>query len=128
MQEFQERKKFKRIIFSKLALFILLAVFVFISTFTVKVFLKSRKAGERKEEILEKLNQIEKQKSSLEENIKRLQSEAGVEEEIRKNLGMAKPGEEVLVIMDKKEDNGKIEPRGITGFLQKIWQFIKDFF
>lgn len=128
MKEFQEKKRFRKIIFSKGMLFVLFLLILLLSFSLAKMYIKSRQAVVKNEEAKKDLAETEKRMTDLERDINRLQSESGIEEEIRKNLNMSKPGEEVLVIVDKKEENDKIEEESKKRFFEKIWEWVINIF
>jgi cell division protein FtsB len=126
MQEFQEKRKLRKIIFSRKVLVLLAFVSAFLIFSTVKVYIKSRNAVSKNEEIKKEVADLEQRKSDLQKEISRLQSESGAEEEVRKKFNVQKPGEEVLVIVEKNNENDKINQGESSGFFTKIWQWIKN--
>jgi len=135
MREFQEKRKLRKIIFSKITLILLLFVLLFLVFSTIKVYLKSREALYKNKKIKEELTQLNQRKSEKEKEIGRLETESGIEEEIREKFDVLKPGEKVVVIVEKKQEDDKINQEGEAGFfgnlprfLREIWNFIKNIF
>lgn len=128
MHEFQERKKWRKIIYSKWAIFGLLIILSFLSYSTINLYLKSRNAVSKSLELENELKELEKRRQDLESEITRLGTPSGEEEEIRKKFNVAKPEEETLVILEKKEENGKINQENNAGFFGKVWNFMKNIF
>ncbi len=129
MREFQEKRKFKKMIFSRASLITLFILLIFLSVFTVKTFIKYRKAVLKDEKITEEMENLERKKNDLGEKISRLQTASGLEEEMREKFNVAMPGEKVLTIVDKNKENDKInEEDGERGFFSKIWNWIKNIF
>ncbi len=129
MQEFQKKRKIRKILFSPAVLVAFSVFLVFLSSSTIRVYLRSRAASIKKEEFEQKLVNLEKRKSVLEGEIKRLQSKFGVENELREKFNLRKPGEKTLVIVDKAEKNDKMNSeKKSESFFQKIWQTIKSIF
>jgi cell division protein FtsB len=96
---------------------------------TAKVYLKSREVISKSNEIKKELAELEKRKAELEKDVNQLNTESGLEEEIRKNLNVQKPGEKVLVIIDKNAENVKIDSESASAnFFLKIWQWVKSNF
>jgi len=126
MQEFQEKRKLRKIIFSRKVLVLLAFVLTFLIFSTAKVYIKSRNAVSKNEEIKKEVANLEQRKSDLQKEISRLQSESGAEEEVRKKFNVQKPGENALVIVEKNNENDKINQGESSGFFTKIWQWIKD--
>lgn len=129
MREFQEKRELKRIIFSRASVIALFVLLIFLSVFTVKTFLKYRKAVLKSEQIAQETEDMLRKTEDLREKISRLETAGGLEEEMRGKFNVAKPGEEVLTIIDKTKGNDKMnEEKGARGFFSKIWSWIKNIF
>lgn len=129
MKEFQEKRKFRKIIFSRFSLIVLLVILVILSISVARVYNKSRKAALKNQEITQKIEELESKKRELDERIAKLETGSGLEEEVREKFGVKKPGEEVLTIIDKTPENDKINnEESDKGFFGKIWSWIKDLF
>ena len=129
MREFQEKRKFKKIIYSgwlQIFLGVVLSALVFS---TVKVYKKSQISAKRSGEIKEEMAKLEKRNAELAAEAARLESESGKEGEIRKRFDVAKPGEKILVIVDKNSEDVKINGENIqTGFFYRLWRWVERFF
>ena len=129
MREFQEKRKFKKLIYSgwlQIFLGIVLLALIFP---TVKVYKKSRISADKAEEIKEEMAKLEKRNAELAAEAARLESESGREGEIRKRFDVAKPGEKIIVIVDKNSEDVKIngaENKG--GFFSRFWRWVKNWF
>jgi cell division protein FtsB len=128
MWEFQEKRNLRKILFSKRVLVLLALVLTFLMYSTGKVYIKSRNAILKNEEIKKEKADLEQRKSELEKEIGRLQSESGIEEEVRKKFNVQKPGEKALVIVEKNNENDKINEGESSAFFIKIWKWIKNIF
>ena len=104
MREFQQRKMFRSLMYSKLAIFLLLVVFLFFIFSIIGVYGKNRKATGKNNEVESELNELRKKKDYFESEIDRLNTNAGAEEELRDKFQIAKPGERVLIIVDDDKD------------------------
>src|SRR3989344_7111843 len=129
MREFQEKRKFKKIIHSgwlQIFLGIVLLALVFSA---VKVYKKSRISVQKFQEIKEERAGLEKRNAELAAEVARLESESGREGEIRKRFDVAKRGEKIIVIVDKNSEDVKIngaENKG--GFFSRTWQWVESWF
>ena len=129
MREFQEKRKIRGILYSKKMVILLLLITAFLFFSTIKVYLKSKNALSKNEEAKKELDDLEKRKAELEKEVNQLQSESGLEEEVRKKFNVQKPGEKVLVIVDKNTENGKIDSGNeLNDFFSKIWGWVKSKF
>lgn len=128
MREFRQKKDFNKKLFSPVSLVILsiIAVIILISTF--KIYIKGRNVQLKNERMAQEIADLEKRKAVLEEETAKIGTENGLEEEIREKFSVKKPGEEVITIMDKKPEDGKINAGEGRGFFAKIWWFIKGVF
>lgn len=105
------------------------AIIVFIFYSTIGVYRKSRNNLAQNKEEENKLAALEKRNAELENEIIRMESESGKEEEIRKKFNVAKQGEKILVIVDKKPKDVKIEnTEKKSGILSRFWQSVKGLF
>ena len=129
MREFQEKRKFNKLIHSgwlQIFLGIVLLALIFP---TVKVYKKSRMSAQKSQEIKEEMAKLEKRNAELAAEAARLESESGREGEIRKRFDVAKPGEKIIVIVDKNSEDVKIngaENKG--GFFSRFWRWVKNWF
>ena len=129
MREFQEKRKFKKIVYSVWLQIFLGIVLLALIFSTVKVYKKSRLSADKSKEIKEELASLEKRNAELAAEAARLESESGREEEIRKRVDVAKPGEKILVIVDKIGEDVNIngaENKG--GFFSRFWRWVKNWF
>ena len=129
MREFQEKRKFNKLIHSGWLQIFLGIVLLALIFSTVKVYKKSRLSAEKSKEIKEELASLEKRNAELAAEAARLESESGREGEIRKRFDVAKPGEKIIVIVDKIGEDVKIngaENKG--GFFSRFWQWVKNWF
>lgn len=129
MREFQEKRKFKKIIYSVWLQAILGIIFLALVFPTVKVYKKSRISVQKSAEIKEEIAKLEKRNVELAAEAARLESESGKEGEIRKRFDVAKPGEKILVIIDKNSEDVKINGADAkVGFFYRLWRWVKSGF
>lgn len=127
MREFQERRFWRRIIFSKVSFAFLVGILVFLVYSAAKIYIRSREAREANNLIEQEIESLEAKKTELEASVNRLQTEAGAEGEIRSKFPVQKPGEQTVVIVEGENKNN-LPASASPSFPQKIWQFIKDIF
>ena len=102
----------------------LLGVLALMFAYGVIGFMGKMKETSRNRKIAEeKVAELSKQKEKLSSDIGKLQTEEGVEENIREKFGLAKEGEEVIVVV---EDKNQLEtlPAEPSGF----WAWLKSWF
>lgn len=92
MREFQEKRKLRGFFYSKKMAVLLVLILVFLSYSTIKLYFKNRNAILKRNETGNELADLEQRKTELEKDVNRLQSESGLEEEIRNKFNVQKPG------------------------------------
>jgi len=127
MRELQGRRKFRRLAYSKVAIFLLLIVLVLLSRSVFGVYQKSKIANDHRGRSDKELNGLLDRKQKLTANISRLQTDRGLEEEIRKNFSVASSGESVIVVVDPKVET-KIEDNVGENNTKGFWSKITDIF
>ena len=109
-------------VFSKAALVVLFIVVLFAGNAAWNMYQKYKESKDFKDRALAELQELEKREQNLTEDIEKLQTERGVEEELRKRFGIVKEGEEVVIVIDNPED--KVGERSVVkkeSFLTKIF-------
>ncbi len=102
MLEFQKKKKIKNMIYSKLALVLILFILFLFVKATAAFYQKEVESRNRKERAQNELLELQKRKENMEYKIKRLDSSVGVEEELRQRFDLVKEGEQTILIGDGK--------------------------
>jgi cell division protein FtsB len=123
MREFQEKRRFRKILYSKGTVAVLAILVIFFSRATWKLYTKERESAANAEQAHNSLKRMEDRKKVLSDEISRLKTDEGIEEEIRSKYGVSKPGEQVLIIVDDKEATTSTSTPDKT-----LWQKIKDWF
>lgn len=107
MLDFQQKKKLRKAMYSKVVLFILSISALFLGNATWNVYQKYSEARQNEEIVSNEIQKLQERESDLSVDIARLNTERGVEEELRKRFGVAKKGEEVMVIVEPTVDDGQ---------------------
>ena len=105
MLEFQEKKKLRNILYSKVTLIAIFVILVFVARATFSVYYKQKVSGENLSKAREEIAELEKREKMLNSEIDRLKTDKGTEEEIRKKFMVGKAGEQVIVIVDDNKTN-----------------------
>ena len=124
MRTFQEKNKWRKVMESKPMLILFGIVLL---AFAYSVFGLVNKASDsmkNKDLVKERVVQLQKEKEKLTKDIEKLNTDKGKEEAVREKFGMAKDGEEMIVVVDDK-DTVEIPKEGqSTGF----FSFFKNLF
>ena len=123
MLEFQEKRKLRKFLYSRVT-FVILLIFIGIVLKAVwGVYEKQKTTKDNLAKISLNLDSLRAREKMLSSEIERLKTEDGVEEEIRDKYGLVKPGEEVIIVVGGDAD---ADPELTTP--TSFWQKIKDWF
>ena len=124
MVDFQQKKKIRKIIYSRITIVVLFVVIIFLAKAVYDIFVKERMSSESVSMIEKDYNSLKERQNMLKSEISKLNTKDGIEEEIREKYSVAKQGETVVVIVDSTSStsSGKIDNQ--KGF----WQGIVNFF
>ncbi|MCX6751693.1 MAG: septum formation initiator family protein [Candidatus Nomurabacteria bacterium] len=105
MRSFQKSEKLKHVMQSKLFL-IFLGIVILVFVFSVFSFWGKMEETSKNKKIAEdKIAELEKSKEKLNSDIANLKTEKGVEENIRNKFGLAKEGENMILVVDDKSSS-----------------------
>ena len=121
--DFHEKRKIKRLLYSKPTLIILALLVIWLSFNVFGMYKKERDTRLRRIEQREVLDELEGREESLREEIERLSTERGIEEEVRSKFEVGKEGEEVVIIVDNPDDEDVNKKEIEKTFLQKIFSW-----
>lgn len=125
MIPFQERKKLRKILYSKVSLAILFGVLFMAGRGVWRIQEKVSVARAERDLAERSFADMQLRTEELEASLARLKSERGIEEEIRQKFTVALPGEEVVVVVDESAKKGK---NGEAIQNQNLWLRIVSFF
>jgi cell division protein FtsL len=123
MKSFERRKKLKNLLHSKFVLFILLIVAVFLAKTVWNAYDNSRFARENLRIANMEKEELENRIGALQLEIDQFHTEAGIEEALREKFGVAREGEEAIILIEDAELNPELDFSG-GGF----WSRIKSWF
>lgn len=124
MREFQERKIRKKRIYSLWSLFVLLILIVLVSKGVISVYQKEAQTEIELERLTAQKTELENRYNKISSEADRLKTDEGVEAEIRQKFDVAKPGEGVIIVVDKTVQ----VPIKEKGFVDKMWDSVKGVF
>jgi len=100
MLDFQQKRKLRKTAYSKVTFLVLFVLVVLLGHATWNVYQKYAEAKASEDRVSQNLAELKEREISLSADIERLNTERGVEEEVRKRFGAVKEGEQVVVIVD----------------------------
>lgn len=125
MLEFQEKRKVKRLLYSKVTLFFLIIFIILLLNGIWKVYKKQSTSDNNLAKTSAIFNNLQTREKILSSEIERLKTENGTEEEIREKYGLVKPGEEVIIVVDNGENTDSNLTPSTVGFWEKIKNWFK---
>lgn len=122
MQEFKKRRKLKKLLYSKLTLFLLVALCALMARATWSVYKKSTESAAIALQSQAQYESLAQKRKALSENIDRLKTPEGVEAEVRNKYNVVKPEEKLVVIVDSTSSTSP------AASSTSVWARILNFF
>jgi len=123
MNEFEQKRKIRRILSSPFVLIPLVVILLFVIRGTWSIYGKNRSSLEELNLAEDRLARLQEKETELSGMIKKLNTESGVEGEIRERFQMAKEGEQEVVIVEPPESEKTAGGSSESSFWQKIRGF-----
>lgn len=120
--DFHEKQRARRRLYSPLTFLVLLALIAVAGYNAWDMYQKSRRAEGALDGTREAYAALAEREGFLEARLEELGTEAGLEAEIRERFGVAKAGEEVIVVLSEEESDPLTPPR------EGLWAKIKSWF
>ncbi len=123
MLDFHQKRKVRGILYSRSAIIALSVVVLIVMHSTWSVYKKKQESEALKQVALQHTEELRARDADLKDKIARIDTDAGVEEEIRSKFSVAKENEAMVVVVSE-EDSVSTTTSKKGGF----WNKIKDFF
>ncbi|MEX1087191.1 MAG: septum formation initiator family protein [Candidatus Paceibacterota bacterium] len=121
------KRLLKRIVYSKPFVIFLVIVTAFSLKAAWGAYQKMSESGERVAIAQAEKQELQEEREVISENLERLQTRRGIEEELRKKYSLTKEGEEMVVIVDSQPEQVAEETEEKSVFGQ-IWGAVVNFF
>lgn len=128
MTNFQQKRQFKKIIYSKISFIILFILVFFLGKSTFDIYKKSKLSSDNYNEVKKNYDNLENRKNMLESEINKLKTDYGIEEEIRSKFNVAKSGEIVVRIVNSSSSISTNTDNSKKGFWSKLKIRINELF
>lgn len=127
MKKFEQKRKMKNWLYSKFSIFLLFFLIFILARGSVGVYQKARESFDRRNVSMASLARLKDKKTYLNNEIERLGSQVGLEEELRSRYSLAKEGERVIAIVDHDAAGEDLSSgsRDESSYLEKINSWIK---
>lgn len=120
MAIFQERKKSKKKIYSKIILISVIILAIFLIGPTWRIWQKHVTVKQQIKLAEQELSRLKEREAHLKSEAQRLESESGKEQEIIKKFDVVKEGENLAIILESGEEE-KVEEKKEKGFFGKFF-------
>ncbi len=124
MAQFKKKNKYS-FWHSPIILIFLVFILVLFSYNMVGLIQKERETNKNKISELNKIDELKKRKSTLSEDISKLNTEEGIEESVRDKFQVVKPGEKMVVIVDENANQSTSSEESTD---HSFWGYIKRLF
>ncbi len=127
MFDFHEKRKIRKILFSKVSIVLMLLVTGLVVVSVYERFVIEREMAHKLEARVAELNLLKERAAVLGSKVEHMQNERGIEEEIRSRFDVVKDGEQVVVILDDEPqgaqtsaEESEVENTEQSGFFESI--------
>jgi cell division protein FtsB len=123
LEDLRAKEKFRKALYSRASFVILILITVFLVRGALGVLAKKNESKERLVRAEMDLASAIERENELNSSIERLNTKDGIEEEIRSKFSVAKPGEEIVVIVDAPNSDDGADKKDSS-----LWGRIKGWF
>ena len=118
-----EKLLIRKVVFGKIGLIALIIVCAVFAKGTWGVYKKARFAKENRDIAEQELHELSERKIALEEELARLDTKRGMEEEMRQKFDVGYEGEHLIVLVDAPESTAVTPVENVS-----IWHKVVTFF
>ena len=124
MMDFQQKRKVRKMLYSRLTILVLAVMVFFLARATYHIYETEEMSAADYAAALKNYDDLKAQESALNADIGALSATSGQEEEIRSKFSVAKPGETVVVVVSGTDSAPRPAARPASG----LWQRFLDMF
>jgi len=124
MRNFQEKRGIRHIMQSRLILVFLGVIILVFAWSVIQLVSKAEETAKNKNIAEDKIAELQKGKEKLSSDIAKFQTEKGIEENIREKFGLAKEGENMIVIIEDKNlpEKEEVESNASFSFFRNLFK------
>ena len=124
MLDFQQKRKLRSRLYNRWALGILGVVVLLAIHSTWGAYQKERESAKLLQMAETQSSELQNRQKELQDKIANMQTPQGLEEEIRSKFNVAKPNENVAIVLDSSDATSSLSATS-TSFWQKILNFFR---
>ena len=129
MRKFQNQDSVRKIIYSWPAIFVLFLAAVFLGKSAINTHFNASLTRATYLDVRSKHEDLLVKKTDLEKRLDYLSSAYGLERELRRKFGLVKSGEELMIIVDRPQENERsAEGDNFSAFLSGVAGFFGGLF
>jgi cell division protein FtsB len=125
MFNYQQKKQIRKVIYSKITLLILFIFIIILSKACYGIYQKQKISEQNLEIVEEEYYSLNSRKDVLESEIDKLNTEEGIEREIRSKFNVSKPGEIMINIVDDNKNISNDDSNQKKSFWDNIINIFK---
>ena len=124
----EEKKKIKRVLYSKTTLILVLLLFILAVRGTWNLYQKSQEAKNNRLIVESQIKDLKTREAFLHNELNNLSTDYGIESEVRQKFNVKKDGEQVAVIIPSTPIIEIRPQNSVTSFFNNIWNNLADIF
>lgn len=110
MFDFQQKRRLRTILTSRITWIVLLVIAASVGVSAYDRYLIARDMADRRQAVEQELASLEARRAILEAEVEYLSHDRGQEAEMRRQFDIARPGEQVVIILDDVPEASTSEP------------------
>jgi cell division protein FtsB len=127
MRQFHKKKQIRKYLYSKFSIFLMFILIFFLSRGTIGIYQKHQESLSRKNLSAARLARLEQREAEIKDEIYRLESRLGIEEELRSRYSFAKEGEKLIIILNNNESEEFFETVEDKNIWEKTMSWFQGF-
>jgi len=124
MLDFQQKRKLRKVVYHRTTLIILGIVVLFAIHSTWSVYQKLRQSGQQRRLVEQSEAELSARDADLQNKISQLQTNYGIEQEIRAKFNVAKGEENVAIVLDSDNSSQPTSTPALS-FWRKFLNFLR---
>lgn len=120
MIDFRQKRKLRTVLSSRYVQAVLVVVLVLVGINAFERFQIAQQMADRRETAVTEATNLELRRQQLEEQVRYLDDDRGIEAELRRQFDVSREGEQVVVIVDP-EPPAEVEPLGTSTANRRAW-------
>ncbi len=120
---FSQKRQIRKVMYSRITLFVLFIIVLLLAHAAYSIYGKEQLSAANYAEVKKEYDDLKSRQTVLQSQVDKLNTESGMEEEIRDKFSVAKPGETVVVLVDGT-DTAVASSKANKG----LWQRFLDLF